>query len=256
MMHRCRWLRLAAAALLLGTALWGCAAGTMPTVSSEAERMQAARRAMSKREYGVAIELLKSYIANNSGSRDVDEAIDRLGECYLGIREWPSAQVEFERLLREYPESDSAGSASFQLGVALFGQSRPRDFDQEFTVRALQQWQNYLSSYPGHWRNPEARKRVGETRARLAAKLTDTGHLYLKLKLPSPARIYFRRVVEEFGDTPSGGEARLGLALCDAQEGRRREAIEQLREVEADHPGDPLAKRAAWERARLERRSG
>ena len=186
----------------------------------------------------------------------MDEAIDRLGECYLGIREWPSAQVEFERLLREYPESDSAGSASFQLGVALFGQSRPRDFDQEFTVKALQQWQNYLSSYPGHWRNPEARKRVGETRARLAAKLTDTGHLYLKLKLPSPARIYFRRVVEEFGDTPSGGEARLGLALCDAQEGRRREAIEQLREVEADHPGDPLAKRAAWERARLERRSG
>ena len=47
-----------------------------------------------------------------------------------------------------------------------------------------------------------------------------------------------------------------GLALCDALDGHRREAIEQLRRVEADHAGDPVARRAAWERARLERRSG
>ena len=253
-----RWpsLRLALAGLALGAAVWGCAAGSLPTVASEGERLEQARRAMSKREYSVAIELLKSYIDHNAGSRDVDEAIYRLGMCYLGTREWPSAQVEFERLLRDYPESDSSGSAAFRLGVALFGQSRPRDFDQEFTTKALEQWRNYLASYPGHWLNPEALRRIGESRARLAGKLADTGRLYLKLKLTRPARVYFQRVLDEYADTPSVGEARLGLALCDALEGRRREAIEQLRRVEADHAGDPVARRAAWERARLERRSG
>ena len=246
----------ALAAILLGAALWGCGAGTMPAVHSETERFDLARRAMARRDYTVAIELLKSYVANNGGSRDVDEAIYRLGMCYMGAREYPSAQVEFERLVRDYPESDSSGSAAFRLGEVLLAQSRARDFDQEYTHKALAQCQDYLSSYPGHWLNDTARRRIGELRGRLAAKLVDTGRLYLKLKLPGPAGVYFRRVLDEYPDTPAAGDARLGLALCDAQQGRRSEAILQLKQVEAAHPGGELARRAASERARLERRSG
>jgi len=244
------------AALLLIAALGGCGAGQIPAVHSEPERLETARQAMGKREYTVAIELLKTYVSNNAGSRDVDEAVYRLGLCYLGIKEWASAQVEFERLIRDYPESDSSGSASFRLGEALFDQTRPKDFDQEYTHKALDQWNDYLASYPGHWLNPEARRRIADVRARLASKLADAGHLYLKLKLPDPARVYFHRVIDEYPDTPSVGEARLGLALCDARQGKRNEAIEQLKQVEAAHPGGALAKRAASERARLERRSG
>jgi len=243
-------------ALLVLAALWGCAAGTLPTVTSEPDRLAAARRAMSKREWTIATELLKTYVQNNVGSKDVDQAIYWLGECYLGAHEWPSAQVEFERLLRDYPESDSSGSAAFRLGEALFAQTRPPDFDQDFTRKALTQWETYLSNYPGHWRNEEARRRIAEVRGRLARKLVETGHLYLKLKLPDPARVYYRRVLEEYPDTSYTGEARLGLALCDAQQGKRKDAIEQLKRVEAEHPGEAVARRAAQERARLERRSG
>ena len=249
-----RWGR--CAVLALGVALAGCSASTMPAVHSEPERLALARQAMARRDYTVAIELLKSYVANNGGSRDVDEAIYRLGLCYAGAKEYPSAQVEFERLVRDYPESDSSGSASFRLGEVLFSQARGQDFDQEYTHKALDQWQNYLTGYPGHWLNPMAQRRVAEMRARLAAKLADAGHLYLKLRLAGPARVYFRRVMDDYGETPAAGEAWLGLALCDAQQGHRDAAIEQLKQVEAAHPGGELARRAASERARLERRSG
>lgn len=240
----------------LGLALAGCSATSMPGVHSEPERLELARRAMARRDYTVATELLKSYVANNGGSRDVDEAIYRLGLCYAGAKEYPSAQVEFERLVRDYPESDSSASAAFRLGEVLFAQTRGRDFDQEYTHKALDQWQNYLASYPGHWLNPTAQRRVAEVRARLGAKLADAGKLYLKLKLPDPARVYFRRVLDEYPDTPAAEEARLGLALCDAQQGHRAAAIEQLKQVEAAHPGGELARRAASERTRLERRPG
>ena len=173
---------------------------------------------------------------------------------YAGGKEYPSAQVEFERLVRDYPESDSSASAAFRLGEVLFAQTRARDFDQEYTHKALEQWQDYLASYPGHWLNATAQRRVDELRARLAAKLADAGRLYLKLKLPGPARVYFRRVLDEYPGTPQEGEARLGLALCDALQGRRAAAIEQLKEIEAAHPGGDLARRAASERTRLERR--
>jgi outer membrane protein assembly factor BamD len=242
--------------LALAAASWGCGASTIPAVRSEPERLELARQSMARHQFLVAIELLKSYVANNGGSRDVDEAIYRLGMCYVGVKEYPSAQVEFERLVRDYPESDSSGSASFRLGEVLFAQTRAQDFDQEYSSKALDQWQTYLASYPGHWLNDEARRRIAAVRSRLAAKLADTGRLYLKLKLPGPAGVYYRRVVDEYPDTPGVGEARLGLALCEAQQGRRAEAIEQLKQVEAAHPGGELARRAASERARLERRSG
>src|SRR5262245_23540986 len=169
-------------------ALTGCGAVMLPTIRSEGDRLSVAHRMYDDGNYGTAADLLKSFIDTNAGSAQVDDAIYLLGNCYLKQREWTLASGEFERLLRDYPESDSAGSASFRLGEALIGQSRPRDFDQEFTVKAIDQWNNYLQGYPGHWLNPEAQKRIAKWRGTLAEKLIDTGNLYLKLKLHTPAR--------------------------------------------------------------------
>jgi outer membrane assembly lipoprotein YfiO len=234
--------------------LAGCGAGVLPTVHSEAERLDLARRLYEKREYGTATELLKTYVSVNAGSENVDEAIYLLGECYLKTKDWVAADAEFERLLRDYPESDSAGSASFRLGEALFGQARPPDFDQESTQKALAQWQSYLQTYPGHWLNAEAERRIGATRHRLATKALDTARLYLKLGLPVPARVYFLRIVQDYGDTPVVGDARYGLALCEVREGHRAEALERLLAIEKDFAGQPLAERAAHERKRLEKK--
>lgn len=241
--------RLAAAALAL--ALAGCGATVLPGIGSEGGRLDAARALMQRRAWMAASELLRTYVDRNPGSAEVDEAIALLGECQLGLKEWALAQVEFERLLRDYPESDSAAAAAYQLGIALYGQSRPADFDQEFTVRAIAQWQRYLEAYPEHWRAEEAARRVAEGRARLARKLADTGRLYVKLRRPGPATVYFERVRDEYGDTPLVGEALLGLAWCDALEGRRAEAVARLDALEKDFRGQPLGARAAAERRRI-----
>jgi len=236
-------------ALLVG----GCGGSVLPQIQSESQRLEVARRMMAERHYVQAAELLKTFVANNPGSADVDEALYLLGESHLLARDWPTAQVEFERLLRDYPESDSSAAASFRLGEALFGQARGPDFDQEFTLQALAQWENYRRSYPGHWLQPEVERRIAETRQRLATKLLRTGNLYLTLKLADPARAYFQRLIDEYAETPQAGEATIGLALSAALSGKKPEAIQQLRQIETEFPGTPLAARAAKERARLEK---
>lgn len=247
-----RTVRRLSAALAVLTIV-GCAAGVVPPVHSEQERLALARRMKTRGNCTAAIELLKVYVANNAGSADVDEALYDLGDCYLKTKDWASAAVEFERLLRDYPESDSAASASFGLGAAYFGQSRGPDFEQDQTVQALHQWQRYLRNYPGHYLNAEAKRRVSIARHRLATKLANTGKLYLKLKLPGPARVYFQRVVDEYSDTALLGDALLGLAMCDAVQGKHSEAIAQLDAIEKEFPGKPIAERAARERERLRR---
>ena len=233
--------------------LAGCGASTIPAVHSEPERLAQGRLALERHEYNVSIELLKSYVANNGGGAEVDQALELLGESYLRIREWGEAQSQFERLLRDYPESDSAGAASFHLGAALWGQARGAAFDQEYTQKALEQWESYLRSYPGHWQSGEAGTRVAAARERLADKLADSGMLYLKLGRTGPARVYFRRVLDEYANTPTAEDAHLGLALADARDGKRDEAMAALRDLATRDSGRPVARRASKELARLER---
>ena len=245
-------------ALALAT-LWviglaGCGGHVLPEIHSDGDRLATARQLVERRDYTDAVTLLKSTIDAGAGSARVDEAIVLLGTCYLKQREWVLAAEQFERIARDYPESDSSGTAAFQLGEAYFGQSRKQDFDQEHTHRAIDQWSSYLRGHPGHWQNAEAERRIMEARTRLAHKLLGTADLYRKLGLLEPARIYYRRVIDEHGDTSWRPHAELGLALLDARQWRRDEAIARLAEIEQQYPQLPVAQRAARERKRLERK--
>ena len=249
---RTSWLRRVVALALL-TLLAGCAASTLPSVHSEAERLALARRMAEKRNYTDATTLLKTYIDHNAGSAEVDHAVYLLGECYLGSKDYALAAVEFERLQREFPESDSAGSAEFQLGAAYYGQARPADFDQDFTRKSIDQWQRFLIDRPDHWRVPDAKHRVQVARMRLAGKLVATGHLYVKLRNLGPARAYYHEVEESYSDLPQLADAWVGLARCDVLEKHPADAIERLKQVESRFAGRPIAAVATRERARLTR---
>ena len=238
----------------MGALLWGCGGHVLPEIHSDADRFTTARRLYDQGDYGDAVTLLKPYIDSAAGTAQVDQAIYLLGTCYLKQKEWALAADQFERIGRDYPESDSSASAAFRLGEAYFGQSRNADFDQDFTHRALDQWESYLRDNPGHWLNIEAQRRVMDARTRLARKLLHTGDLYLKLRLLEPARVYYRRVVDEHGDTAERPYADMGLALLDAHQGKRAEAVAQLREIETQYARLPIASKAAQERRRLERK--
>lgn len=242
------WPAVVAVALLTA----GCGASTIPEIVTPADRMVVAKQLAAEGSCPHAVELFKAYIATSQGAADVDQAIFHLAECYMKMKDYVSAAIEFERLVRDYPESDSAGSASFRLGDALFGQTRPVDFDQEYTVRAIRQWSGYLRAFPGHWRNAEAEARLVDARTRLAQKALDTAELYLRLNQLGPARVYFQLVVDEYGDTRLAGEGFLGLARCEKRAGNRDRAIERFREVEERFAGMPVADRAADERRDLE----
>ncbi|HET7224953.1 MAG TPA: outer membrane protein assembly factor BamD [Candidatus Eisenbacteria bacterium] len=237
---------------LLAAALAGCAAGTMPAVHSEAERLSLGRQALANKQYNIAVELLKGYVQNNAGGAEVDHAIELLGEAYLKLREWTDAQAQFERVTRDFPESDSAGSAAWRLGEAMWGQSRGPDFDQENTRKALAQWQTYLRDYPGHWANALAQARVAQARTRLADQYVDHARLYLKNGILGPARMWFQRTIDEYGDTPRRADAELGLATVMAKQGHRSDALAALRAVETQYPGTATAHEAAEQRHHLE----
>lgn len=248
-----RRLRTGLAAAALAALVAGCGAAVVPQIMSDSSRLPLARSLYDKGDYSLAAEVLSAYAQSGAGNADIDEAIYLLGMTYLRQKEWASAQVQFERILRDYPESDSASSASYQLGEALYGQSRKSDFDQEFTLKALGQWEEFAKSWPeSHYAGP-ARERIGACRTRLARKLWRSGDLYLKQAYYQPAKLYFRSVIDEYSDTPVYGDALIGMALADARLGQKDSALTVLRGLETDFAGKPLGEQAGKWRQKVEK---
>jgi outer membrane protein assembly factor BamD len=132
------------------------------------------------------------------------------------------------------------------------GQSRPKDFDQMYTHRAIDQWNDYLHRYPDHWRVTMAERRVLDARTQLAQKMVDTGNLYVKLRDWEPARVYYRRTINEYRETVPSADAEIGLAVVDAKLGKITEALASLQDIQDRFPGRPVAGRAALEQKKIE----
>jgi len=223
----------------------GCGGSVLPQVHDEGGRLDLARRLYAKGDAALAVEALAPFSTSGSGAANVDEAVYLLGLCHLKMKDYGAAQGDFERMLRDYPESDSAPAAAFRQGEALWGQSRGPDFDQEYTLRALDQWMSFRRDHPDHWLAPEATKRIGEARTRLATKLFRTADLYVKLKEYEAARGYFRDVMTEYSETPLYGDAMIGWAIASARIGERDTAMVLLQNMHEEYKGTDLGNKAA-----------
>jgi outer membrane assembly lipoprotein YfiO len=246
-------IRTAFASAVLCVLLAGCGAAIVPQIHNEADRIVVARQLYDKGEYALVVELLNSYTTTTgNGNADIDQAVYLLGNAYMKQRDFPSAQTQFERIARDYPESDSATAAVYRLGEALFGQSRGPDFDQEFTLKAIAQWTKVVEDVPGSSWATLAENHIAECRTRLARKLWRSGDLYVKQNLYEPGLIYYRSVINDYADTPVLGDALIGLAVADARLGRKDTALVVLRDLEKRFEGRELGLRAAAVRAKVE----
>ncbi len=194
---------LAAAALALAwLSAGGCGGGpTIQPVAQPADQLGVARAAIEKKDYRRAEELLKGYLDLNPVSTEAGEAHYLLGLIHYRRGEWPLAATEFAILINQFPDDVRVPDGRYHLALSFWRQSRPAPYDQEYTRRALSEFDRFLALYPEHPRAEEARKWRDEARERLAKKAFENGRLYYKLGFQGPARLYLLEVREQYADT-------------------------------------------------------
>ncbi len=202
---------LAIAVVVAGGLGSGCSAVNRPLApASPQDQMRIAQLRYDHRDYTEAIRLLQQYIQYNAQSPEQDQAHFLLGMSHVQRKEWPLAAAEFVLLTSDFPDSPRLPDAHYWLGVSTWQQSRPAAYDQAPTIRAIAQWQRFLSLYPEHPKAAEARAFHAQGRARLAEKSIRNGRLYVVLKQYKPALAYFDEVVKDYADTPWIDWARVG----------------------------------------------
>jgi outer membrane assembly lipoprotein YfiO len=222
------WVLLWLAATALGPP--GCSSVPQPgEMPGEAGDFHRAERLYRQGRYLQAVEALDSYRNEHPGSDRIDDAIFLLGMSHQKQGENLLARDEFDRLLRDYPQSGHREEAQYERALAWLADSRGPALDPEPTEEALSAFRAFLVLYPEGAHRADAEQFEAKCLDRLAVKAYLNGKTYLKAKHGEAARIYFEKSLAIRPASTCAGDAMLGLARA-----------QRLR-------GDAAAERAAWQ---------
>ena len=186
------------------------------------------KKAYDEQNYLDASLDLKAFVEAYPGTERTDDALFYLGDSYFRMKDYALASGQFDRLLRDFPQSVHEPEARYLLARCDDLQSNSAMLDQTETDRAITRYREFLGLHPDHPRAADAKARLAAMQDKLAEKRYRNGRLYLKLRQHDAADRYFREVIENYPTSKWSAEAGLLLAESQMKQGRRAEALETL----------------------------
>ncbi|HOT98267.1 MAG TPA: outer membrane protein assembly factor BamD [bacterium] len=231
--------------LALGVyALSGCSGAKLRANMTLEERMAAAMQLYQKKDYYEAKNQFRIITLSYSNSNLADKAQFYLGECHYGMKEYILAGSEYERLLKVYPNSEWVDDAKFKLGMSYFKLSPKYSLDQEYTNKAIREFQEFLEEYHRSDLIKQVQEKLDECRNKLAQKVYAAAEQYYKLKYYEAAIVYFNIILDQHYDSRFSPMAQYYLGECYRHIGKTGEALEAYQRLVDKYPDHPLVKKA------------
>jgi outer membrane protein assembly factor BamD len=117
----------------------------------------------------------------------------------------------FDQYAKLYPADEKTPECTFMVGESYYREAAPYYLDQDYTRKAISQFQLYINNYPLSDQVKEANRRMTELRERLAMKSFETAKLYYKLESYKAAVTSFQVMMQEYPDSRYYEEAMLYL---------------------------------------------
>lgn len=155
--------------------------------------------------------MLEKVAGNAPRSNTAARAHYKIGDVLVAHKKVPQGLAAYRKVVVEYPNSPHAPEAQFRIGEVLLTQAREGNQDQANLSRAKEAFQDYLSQYPGHHRNKEARQLIANIGGRDLQNTYDIAVFYENKGDIGSAKFYYQDVVKraKSGDLHDKAQARL-----------------------------------------------
>ena len=197
----------------------------MKEITPEAQ-FEAAKRLFDKKDYYKAKMQLTVVVLNNPGHSIIEQAQFYLAESHFYLKEYIQAIAEYEKLIRSMPQSPYVDDARYKVGLSYFELSPGYALDQEYTQKAITQFQLFLEEFPDSDVRGEVEKKLQEARNKLAKKEYKTGELYRKMGYWNASALSYQAVISDYYDTKFAEDAYYWMAECHAKLMEWDQAIE------------------------------
>jgi len=108
---------------------------------------------------------------------------------------------EYQRLVREYPNSPLVDDAQYKIGECYYEISPNFRLDQEYTKKAITEFMRFIENYPNSELVSQALEKIRDLNNKLARKDFEAAKQYKRLKEYNAAIIYYDYVIQNFPDS-------------------------------------------------------
>lgn len=169
-----------------------------------------------------------------SASRFADLAQFHIAEIHFKKKEYILAAYNYNMLRRSYPTSQYYKLSLFKAAYCYYLLSPTFDRDQEYTMKAIETFQDYQRLYAGDSLSEESGKHINELRNKLAEREFTTAKLYIKLQSPRSALVYLDALIADYPDTKFYEQAyfeKISIHLQINQKENAKNAIEKYKKL-------------------------
>ncbi len=177
------------------------------------------------------------------GSTVADSAQYYLGESHFKMKEYLIAAAEFEKLINNMKRSQLIPLAQYKLALSYYMLSPRPELDQEYTRRAIREFQIFIEDYPTHPLKDDALKKIAELRAKLALKEFKNAEIYRKMHEYKAALIYYDQVLTDYYDTEWADDAQFGKIRVYLEIPDYTAVKKEIEKFKEQFPNSPLMKK-------------
>jgi len=134
-------------------------------------------------------------------SQYADDAQYYLAEINFKKDEFILAAFNYNMLRRLYPNSEYSKISMYKTALSYYNLSPDPERDQEYTLKAIDAFQEFQRAYPRDSLYEQAGIFIQELRTKLAEKNYNIANLYRTIYSPSASIIYLDLIIDDFPDT-------------------------------------------------------
>jgi outer membrane protein assembly factor BamD len=179
----------------------GCGSDDATKQMSAENRYRIGMKEFNDEDYEAAIEEFKVVSLQYQGSNVADSAQYFMAQCRYMRSEYILAAFEYDILIRNMPYSIFVSRSRFGRATCFYELSPESYLDQDYTKKAIDEYQAFLEYHPADTLVQLAEKRILELNTKLAKKDFESGMTYMHMEYYKAATYYFDLILDKYHDT-------------------------------------------------------
>ncbi|MGE5197759.1 MAG: tetratricopeptide repeat protein [Deltaproteobacteria bacterium] len=145
-----------------------------------------------------SIEIFAKVVDNSTYGPLAAKAQYKLGLVLKGLSRYGEAEEAFNKVLSNYPDSEWAPAAKFQIASCRAAVSRGPAYDQGAAKEAKEKFEEFVKDHPDAVLSRQAEENIGQLQEKEAESSYRIAIFYEKQKAYDAAKVYYQDLVKSY----------------------------------------------------------